>query len=768
MEFSNLNEEQKQAVTTTEGFVRVIAGAGSGKTAALSHRFAYLVNQIGVLPSNILCVTFTNKAAAEMRNRIRRLTGDNDTGYISTFHGFCVSVLQEDSNAVQYPKSFLVLDNSDIDSMLQIIYEERNLTLRQMTFSAARDMIEIRKIFKEPDYYQDMITMTLDQIHQKYLNATRPDDIIFYGYLYQEKKCFGLDYNDLLKFVLYIFKTDPQIRQKWQERLEYIMIDEFQDIDFIQYELMTVLCDYHKNLFIVGDPDQTIYTWRGANVKYLLDFDKNFPGTQTILMNKNYRSLPPILAAANSLINKNRVRIKKDLLAVRKVEDVGESLPPGLNLSGFDKLNHQVFTTPPSSGDTPQRPSPETTNAGTIRSSLKYQQQPAFFHGSSTEEEALFIADEVTSLISAGIKPCDIAILYRAHYISRTIEEVFQRKKINYSLFSGLPFFERMEIKDSLCYLRMIAYKDDLSFLRVVNTPKRNIGERRIAFLKEYVQTNGGSLYQALKLNIENEIFANTKAKAFIDLIERYSKLYSKMQISELFSFIMNDSGYERSLRTEGSQERLDNLAELKQSIYEYETSCGEECTLENYLAHAALFTNSDLDVKKDCVRFMTVHAAKGLEFPVVFIAGMNENMFPSKKVDSLEGMEEERRLCFVAFTRAMDRLYLTEAEGTSKAFGYRYPSRFIFDVDERLLNYINPIPERLAKNAKRTIQDSDAYLSKITALSTLKVGDRVKHAILGTGSILEIDETKHVYTVHFEGMPTARKMSFKAPLEKI
>ena len=211
MNLDDLNQEQREAVTSTEGFIRVIAGAGSGKTRALSHRFAYLVNEIGVLPSNILCVTFTNKAANEMRNRIRKLTGDNDTGYISTFHGFCVSVLQEDSNAVQYPKSFLVLDNSDIDSMLQIIYEERGLTLRQMTFSAARDMIEIRKLFKEPQYYEDMICMSLEEIHQKYLEAKKPDDIIFYGYLYQEKKCFGLDYNDLLKFVLYILFRLQQI-----------------------------------------------------------------------------------------------------------------------------------------------------------------------------------------------------------------------------------------------------------------------------------------------------------------------------------------------------------------------------------------------------------------------------------------------------------------------------------------------------------------------------------------------------------------------------
>ena len=260
---SNLNDTQKEAVTATEGFIRVIAGAGSGKTRALSHRFAFLVNELGILPGNILCVTFTNKSANEMRQRIHALTGDNDTGYINTFHGFCVSILQEDSHAVQYPKSFLVLDNSDIDAMLQIIYEERGLSLRDMTFSAARDMIEIRKLFKEPEYYRDMITMSLDTLKEKYDQATSAPDIIFYGYLYQEKKCFGLDYNDLIKFSLYIFDQDPAIRLKWQQRLEYIMIDEFQDIDELQYQLMEVLCGYHKNLFIVGDPDQTIYTWRG-------------------------------------------------------------------------------------------------------------------------------------------------------------------------------------------------------------------------------------------------------------------------------------------------------------------------------------------------------------------------------------------------------------------------------------------------------------------------------------------------------------------------
>lgn len=723
---TELNEEQKEAVTTTEGFVRVIAGAGSGKTRALTHRFAYLVNDIGILPSHILCVTFTNKAANEMRSRIRKLTGDNDTGYISTFHGFCVSVLQEDSNAVQYPKSFLVLDNSDIDAMLQIIYEERGLTLRQMTYSHARDMIEIRKLFKEPEYYQDMIRMTLDEIYQKYISAQKPEDIIFYGYLYQEKKCFGLDYNDLLKFVLYIFQENEEIRQKWQERLEYIMIDEFQDIDFIQYELMKVLCDYHKNLFIVGDPDQTIYTWRGADVRYLLNFDKNFPDVKTIMMMKNYRSTAQIINAANSLINKNKTRIEKNLIP--------ECKRKFLESAGEHKISPSV----------------------------------EYFHAKSAADEANFIADKAEELVAAGVKPGDIVILYRAHYISRNIEEVFQERKLNYTLFSGLPFFDRIEIKDSLSYLRMIAYKDDLSFLRIVNAPKRNIGERRIKFLKEYAEKNGGSLYDALKITVDDPIFCNTKAKDFIQLVENYNSMYAGMQISEVFSHIINESGYEKALRTEGSQERLDNLAELKQSIYEYETSCGEECTLENYLAHAALYTNSDVGTTKDAIRFMTIHTAKGLEFPVVFVAGMNENMFPSKKVDSIAAMEEERRLCFVAFTRAEEKLYLTEAEGTMQGYGYRYPSRFIFDVDKSYLEYLVELPEHLQKRAIFEIEQSSSRLEKISKLEGLIVGDKVSHFMMGKGEILEIDETAHIYTVKFEGISTPRKLSFKAPLEKI
>ena len=718
MEYSleQLNEDQLQAVTSTEGFIRVIAGAGSGKTRALSHRFAYLVNDVGILPGNILCVTFTNKSANEMRQRIHRLTGDNDTGYINTFHGFCVSILQEDSHAVQYPKNFLVLDNSDIDSMLKIIYEERGLTLRHMTFAKARDMIEIRKLFKNPEYYLDMITMSLDTLQQKYQHAADPSDIIFYGYLYQEKKCFGLDYNDLIKFSLYIFEQNEDIRLKWQQRLEYIMIDEFQDIDALQYRLMEVLCGYHKNLFIVGDPDQTIYSWRGANVKYLLHFDKVFPGTKTIMMNQNYRSTPQILAAVNSLIDKNEHRMKKDLLPM-----------------------------------------------------LADGQSVLCYHGDSSLEEAKWVASQIKKLQENDISYDDMTILYRAHYITRTIEEVLQKEEIPYTIYSGVQFFGRMEIKDALSYLRMIAFKDDLSFLRIVNVPKRNIGERRIRFLQEYAQQNRVSLYDALKESLRHPIMKGTKASDFVDLIESYAGIYEQQTISELLAKVLDQSGYEKMLRTAGSQERLDNLAELKQSVYEYEISCGEESALEHYLAHVALFSNSDAQDGAGKVKLMTVHAAKGLEFPYVFLCAMNEGIFPSKKTSDIDGMEEERRLAFVAMTRAQKGLYLSESEGRNFDGSMQYPSRFLLDIDESLLTYDRRPSDPLISDTIAYIRYSDRYLDGyLPKEGNFQIGDKIRHKIFGLGTILSVDSSQSAYLIQFDRMDTPRQISFHVHLEKV
>ena len=697
---AGLNDAQKEAVTTTEGCVRVIAGAGSGKTRALSRRFAYLVMEAGILPENILCVTFTNKASAEMRSRIHRLTGDNDTGYINTFHGFCVSVLHEDSNEVQYPKNFLVLDNSDIDQMLEIIYEERNLTLRDMTYSRARDMIEIQKLKRKPDYYLDMIDMSLDALKQKYEEAKSTDDVIFYGYLYQEKKNFGLDYNDLIKFTLYIFRRNAEVRLKWQQRLEYIMIDEFQDIDDLQYELMRVLADYHRNLFIVGDPDQTIYTWRGANIRYLMDFKKDFPDTKDIMMMQNYRSTPQITACVNSLISKNHFRIDKALIPTR---------PAG---------------------------------------------QPVLCHyAKSDRDQADWILSEIDKLHGRGVP-----------------------------------------------------YRDDLSFRRIINQPKRNIGKRRLGFLEEYAAAHGCSLYRALEQNAEEELFKNTGARKFLSLIDGLSGESASMTISDLLSAVLDRSGYEKMMRTEGSQERLDNLAELKASVYDFETSFGEDCSLDYYLSRVALLSNADAvssgaspagaepsgpapsdaagrtdaaggpdadaaDIPEpaaDKVKFMTVHAAKGLEFPYVFLCGMNEGIFPSRRVMTLAAMEEERRLAFVAMTRAENGLYLSEAEGRSFDGSPMYPSRFLLDIDQELMEFTHAPSESLIQAAQRHISIASRKLLDEDPEQLFPEGTRVHHQIFGDGTVTALDMDKRVVTIQFDTIRTPRRISFKAGIRRI
>ena len=712
---SKLNEAQRAAVTATEGYVRVIAGAGSGKTRALSHRFAYLVRALGILPGNILCVTFTNKSANEMRQRIHRLTGDSDTGWINTFHGFCVSVLREDSHAVNYPASFMVLDNQDINAMLRIIYDERGLTLRDMRFGDARDMIEIQKLFKRPDYYLDMVGDSLAALKEKYDAAESAKDIIFYGYLYLEKKCFALDYNDLIKFSLYIFASFPEIRRKWQERLEYIMIDEFQDIDQLQYELMEVLCGYHKNLFVVGDPDQTIYTWRGANVKYLLDFDRHFPGTQTVMMTDNYRSTPEILRAANSLIGKNRHRIKKDLRA---------TLPAG--------------------------------------------EPVRCYHAATQESEAQWIADTIAALHDSGTPYGACAVLYRAHYVTRALEAALQSAEIPFTIYSGVQFYDRAEVKDALSYLRMAVSQDDLSFQRIANTPRRNLGQRRMAFLQEYAAAHGCTLYTALRRTLDDEIFKGTKAAGFVSLIERYSALAGSLSVSELLARLLDESGYELLLRTEGSQERLDNLAELKQSVHDFEISCGEEADPAAYLAHVALYTAGDGAERSGRVKLMTVHAAKGLEFPRVFLCAMNEGIFPSRRVGTPEAMEEERRLAFVALTRAQRALYLSESEGRNLDGSPRFPSRFLLDIDPNALVYDRAMPEGLLQGAWEYIESAAAALRPAGDADILPPGTRVRHSVFGAGTVLEADKDRQAHRIQFDDIATPRAVSFKAKLERL
>lgn len=706
-----LNDEQRRAVTMTEGYVRVIAGAGSGKTRALTHRFAYLVNELGISTSNILCVTFTNKAANEMKRRIRSMIGDNDTGFISTFHGFCVQVLKEEIHVLHYPKNFIILDTEDVNSILHTIFEDMGLNSKNYTFPTLIDMFTERK--SREDYLKDILNTDHEELKDKFRNAAKQEDAIFYRYLYEQKKCFALDFDDLINFVLYLFEHHEDIRSRWQQRLEYIMVDEFQDVNVRQYRLAQILSDYHHNLFIVGDPDQTIYSWRGARVEYILNFDQEYPSAKTIIMDKNYRSTPNIINASNSLITKNKKRMDKKLIAMSQTE-----IPVIYN------------------------------------------------HAKTTGQEAQWIADQIIALVEAGRKLHDIAILYRSHFISRSFEEIFIKKNIQYTIYSGIEFYKRKEIKDVLCYLRMLVNADDISFTRIINLPKRNIGERRMAMLKEYAEKNGCSLYQALQQNLEHELLLKTKAREFLGLVEKYRAVYEEMKLSELLTNVLNDSGYEALLRTNGEQERLDNLAELKQSIFEYERDAGEECSLPDYLDRISLYTNLDQKEKSDAIQMMTIHNAKGLEFPYVFVCGLNEGIFPSKHVDTKDKLEEERRLAYVAYTRAERALFLSDAEGMNYDGSYRYPSRFIFNVEKAYLNYTVELEERLIGDASFYIEQNERKLEG--NISDLQVGDLIRHSVFGRGKIIGRKEEIASYVIQFDSMETTRNISFKIRLERL
>ncbi len=704
-----LNPQQLEAATATEGYIRVVAGAGSGKTKTLTARYMYLVEELGISTANILCVTFTNKAAAEMKKRIRRQLPDQDLGKICTFHGFCVGLLKEDCHVVQYPKSFLVLDEEDKEAMLKTVFEDLGITGRDMTIKEAVDYIGWRKGGR--GYVKTLIDMDLQRLRHLQDTATTLKDKVMYRYFYEQRKNFGLDFDDLVYVTLYILEHDKAVREKWQQRLEYIMVDEFQDIDKDQYALADILSGYHRNLFVVGDPDQTIYTWRGADVKFILEFDSRHENVKTIYLNTNYRSVPQILAASNALIGKNRDRLEKQLTAVRADA-----------------------------------------------------RKPLYFHAKTNQLEAEWITAQMRALHEGGRSYSEMGVLYRAHYVSRAVEESLIKNKIPYVLYSGTEFYKRKEIKDVLCYLRMVHSGDDISFLRTVNEPRRGVGRTRIAALKEYAARNGCSLYDALLANLETELFLRSHARDYARLIEKYRAIYEDMELTELLTGILSESGYETMLRNSGEEERLDNLAELKQAIYDFSRTAGENVSLGNYLSHAALFTNMDTEERAQAAKLMTVHSAKGLEFPIVFLCGLSEGIFPGKRADTREKMEEERRLAYVAFTRAKDRLYLSDAAGTNYDGSFRYPSRFVFNAEEENVDYAVPLDPELKEKTMEKAGETNGTVRKPAVDAA--VGRRVRHSVFGDGTVIGKPHLADGYIVQFDNMVTPRTFGPTAKLE--
>lgn len=773
-ERSRLDREQLEAVETTEGYVRVVAGAGSGKTRTLTHRYLYLVKEMGISPANILCVTFTNKAAAEMKKRIRSILGGDDSGYISTFHGFCVRFLREEIHVLNYPKEFMILDEDDQKSLLRKAYADLGYSLKDLKISSVLDFVGGRKandldyvsLFAElPSDRLDGLNMDGREMPKDHLLALSDavDDKwmkIYYRYLYEQKKNYALDFDDLILVTLYILQNYPEQLDKWRKRMMYVMVDEYQDIDGQQYQLADLLSSYHKNLFVVGDPDQTIYGWRGADVNRILDFDKSHENTKTILLQNNYRSTPSILKVPDTVIKNNKFRIEKVLRPVR----VG--------------------------GKT-----------------------PVFYHAKNTREEAKWIVERIQNAVrsAGGMHYKDIAVLYRMHSQSRSVEEALMSENIPYKVYSGVGFYQRKEIKDIICYLRMLVYADDLSFLRTVNTPKRQFGPRKISILQAFADARGVGLYEALleivsdagMLNdvacdissqaelssIGNErhkidfdckgFLARSNVVEYVKLIEKYRSCYRDMSVSEILSKILRETNYEEMLRLDGDEDRLDNLAELKQGILEFENYYEEDASLDEYLQNIVLFTNVDEDAEeKDRVQLMTIHNAKGLEFPYVFVCGLNEGFFPVKRVQNKVQLEEERRLAYVAFTRAENVLCLSDAEdGVAGESGTRYPSRFLLEMDMGGLDIARGFSEDLLEAAKAHISgvdqerdflsDESLGLVKKAPTAEFSVGDRVVHKIFGVGTVRVVDEKNFCYEIAFDKFATPRSIQFDFPLTR-
>lgn len=702
---AKLNPEQLEAVQTTEGAIRVLAGAGTGKTRALTSRYCYLTDMLGVAPKHILCVTFTNRAANEMKHRIRKALGDMDLGYICTFHAFCVQLLKEDIHVLNFPKNFVILDVEDQKQLLLRIFEDMNLTLRETTIKRTIDeVLEAKKLYAT-SYIDYIYELNNEELKAKFTQTSDRDEEIFLRYLYEQKKCFGCDFNDIINFASYILDHFPDVREKWQDRMQYVMVDEFQDVSLRQYKIAQHLAGKHGNLFIVGDPDQTIYSWRGSHVKLFLDFDKLYPDARTIVLKTNYRSTPEILNASNTLIEKNVIRFPKTLMPV--------------------KQNGEL---------------------------------PLYNHVPTEKEEAEWICKEINELCKSDVSLNKIAILYRAHYLTRPLEECFIEKGLAYKIYSGVEFYGRKEIKDIICYLRMLTVADDLAFLRTINMPSRKIGKKKIEFLKEYAEENNISLYNALKENLNTPIFGNTQAVRYVQAIESVKECIKDNSMGDIMQMVMDRSGYEEFLRLQGDQERLDNVAELKRAIEN--AGQDDDASLDDFLSRIALLTNMDHEDERETVKLMTIHTSKGMEFPYVFICGLNEGVFPSRRISTPDEMDEERRLAYVAMTRAMDRLFLSDSEGISNDGIFKYPSRFIFDAGKQNLQFVKELDPYLEVHSQSA--------TTLFSGQIFKVSERVEHPVFGPGTVTGINMSESSYSILFDNLKTERNIQFRAKLDKI
>ena len=624
-----LNTNQKEAVLSDDQYLRIIAGAGSGKTRVLTMRIVHLIEDEDVRPYKILAITFTNKAANEMKERLSKMLEEgNEPRWISTIHSLCVRILREDISVLGYPKSFTIMDADDQKSVVKEAIKQLNLQDSKLTPGEVVGYISNNKTAQ-------ISVEAAKKMAGKFTDDTDKAKIYEY-YMNRQKAMFALDFDDLILKTVTLFSQYPSIVEKWQRRFEYVLVDEFQDIDNLQYKLIRFLTGKNTSLYVVGDPDQTIYTWRGANVDIIMHFEKDFPNVKTIMLNENYRSTEAILSVSNSVIQNNQNRLKKELFTSKKNED---------------KVIH--------------------------------------FGAESEEYEDAWIAGEIQRLHNDGKKYSDIAILYRSNYLSRGLEKSMIDLRIPYIIYGGIRFYERMEVKDALCYLRMVVTNDDLALQRILNRPKRGIGGKTMDNIVDEARSNNTTMYEVLK---KNEIFSGKAKKTieeFVSMVERWKQIEqnNEMPLDKLLEKIVEESGIKAMCEAdeEKKDERLLNLKALQEDLQSF-TNNNPDLHLDEYLQNIALYTDRENGQITECVQLMTVHAAKGLEFDTVFVTDLNEGIFPNARSvdDSRHGMEEERRLAYVAFTRAMNHLYVCEAGGFSFIIqGQRRTSRFIKEMNQ-------------------------------------------------------------------------------------
>lgn len=677
----SLNDRQKEAVVNTDGPMLILAGAGSGKTKVLTTKVAYLIEEKNIDPNNILAITFTNKAAKEMKERIFKLEG-NSAFYIqiSTFHSFGLKILKENCELLGYEKNFTILDSDDSLSIIKKIMKELNIDANKYNPKAIKNVISNNKNeIIDPEKYSLYVNTDFDEItlevYRKYEKSLKINNAV--------------DFDDLLILPLKLFNNNPGVLQKYQEKYKYVFIDEYQDTNEPQYILSKMISAKYKNITVVGDADQAIFTWRGANYKNILNFEKDYKDAKVVLLEENYRSTKTILNAANNVIKNNKVRKEKNLWTQ--------------NEEGSKITYYKAF---------------------------------------DEKDESNYVVNEIKKLIEKGVNPKDICVLYRANAQSRTVEEAFLTSNISYNIVGSYAFYNRKEIKDLIAYLKLIYNnKDDVSLLRVINYPKRGIGNKAIENLAIKSNVLDKSLY---------EVIDSGKELEFKNMIEEIKKEESHLTLTELIDMVLDKSGMKKSLEDEKSIEadiRLENLEEFKSIAKAMEINEGI-VSLEELLDKLALV--SDVSEQKndneDKVTLMTMHAVKGLEYDYVFVVGVEEGLFPhSNSLESNDELEEERRLCYVAITRAKKKLYLINARSRILygKVSSNVPSRFINEISDE---YIETIGKKEDINVFKPKIDKNKMMNED---NDLHPGDMVNHDKYGFGVVVTIDGS--IATISFK-----------------